>query len=61
MHYSIQRPEDAAAASILDAVLTSISDDKRMQADLIRLDRACCTPGKFVALEGVPIPASVLS
>jgi ArsR family transcriptional regulator len=61
MHYSIQPPEDPAATSILDAVLTSLMEDKRMQADLVRLDRACCTPGKFVALEGVPLPVQVLS
>lgn len=61
MHYSIQRPEDAAATSILDAVLISLMDDKKMQADLVRLDRACCTPEKFVALEGVPLPVPVSS
>jgi ArsR family transcriptional regulator len=60
MHYSIQRPEDPAATSILDAVLTSLKEDKRMQADLARLDRACCSPEKFVALEGVPLPVPVL-
>jgi len=61
MHYSIQRPDDAAAASVLDAVLSSLRDDKRMRPDLARLDRACCTPEKFVALEGVPFPLPVLS
>jgi ArsR family transcriptional regulator len=61
MHYSIQHPEDAAASSILDAAITSLDDDKMMQSDLMRLDRACCTPEKFVALEGVPLPVSVLS
>jgi ArsR family transcriptional regulator len=61
MHYSIQRPEDAAAASILDAILKSLEDDKKMQSDLMRLDRACCAPQKFVALEGVPLPIQMLS
>lgn len=61
MHYSIQFPEDSAAASILDTVLISLKEDKRMQADLVRLDRACCTLGKFVALEGVPLPVQMLS
>ncbi len=60
MHYSILRPEDPAAASILDAVLLSIGEDKRMRVDLARLDRACCMPEKFVALEGVPLPVPVL-
>jgi len=61
MHYSIQRPENPAGASILDSVLSSLKDDKRMQPDLARLDRACCAPEKFVALEGAPLPVSVLS
>ncbi|HEX3469578.1 MAG TPA: metalloregulator ArsR/SmtB family transcription factor [Silvibacterium sp.] len=61
MHYSIQDPEDPAAASILDTVLISLKQDKRMQADLLRLDRACCTPEKFVGLEGVPLPVQVIS
>lgn len=61
MHYSIERPENSAAASILDAVLASLKEDKGLQADLVRLSRACCSPGKFVALEGVPLPVPVLS
>jgi ArsR family transcriptional regulator len=60
MHYSIQRPEDPAATLILDTVLLSLKEDKRMQSDLARLDRACCTPEKYVALEGVPLPTLVV-
>src|ERR1700677_1819493 len=36
MHYSIERPEDARAASILDATLMSCKADKEMQSDLAR-------------------------
>jgi len=61
MHYSIQRPDDPAAASILEAVLSSLGADKRMQPDLVRLDRACCSPERFVALAGAPLPVSVHS
>lgn len=57
MHYRIARPEDAAAASILDAVLASIRTDREMQADLARLRRACCEPERFVTLQRAPIPA----
>jgi len=60
MHYSMERPEDATAAAILDTVLTSFEEDKKMQSDLVRLDRACCAPQKFVALEGVPQPVAIL-
>src|SRR5215475_1213914 len=48
MHYSIQRPDDAAAKSILDAVLASLAEKPEMQADLARLGRACCEPQKLV-------------
>ena len=61
MNYSILLPQDPAAASILDAVLISLGEDKKMQADLVRLDHACCSPEKFVTLEGAPLPALVVS
>jgi len=56
MHYSMERPADATGASVLDTVLNSLKDDKKMQADLTRLERACCQPGKFATLEGAPVP-----
>jgi ArsR family transcriptional regulator len=59
MHYSICTPTDAAAASILDAVLTSLRADKRMQADLAKLDRACCAPQRLVVPEGAPRPVLI--
>ena len=57
MHYRIERPENAAAASILDAVFESFKSDREMQFDLNRLSRACCEPERFVSLQGVPIPS----
>lgn len=57
MHYSICPPADAAAASVLNAVLASLSNDKQMQADRARLDRACCAPQKLVVPEGAPRPS----
>jgi ArsR family transcriptional regulator, arsenate/arsenite/antimonite-responsive transcriptional repressor len=61
MHYRIrraeaERPEDAAASLILDAVLESFKLDREMQSDLVRLSRACCQPGRFVSLQGAPLP-----
>ena len=41
MHYSICPFPDPAAGSILAAVLAALGNDKRMNADLARLDRAC--------------------
>ena len=56
MHYSIQHPHDAAADSILDALLATFEKNSEMQADLARLDRACCKPQAVVALQGAPLP-----
>ncbi len=57
MHYRICTPVEVGAASILTAALTSLRDDKQMQADLTRLDRACCTPQRLVMPQGAPRPA----
>jgi len=59
MHYRIERPDDLKAASILDATLQSFKADKEMQADLTRLDKACCEPQRFISLQGVPMPMNV--
>ena len=56
MHYRIERPENAAAALIVDDVLESLKTDREMQADLDRLSRACCQPGRFTSLQGAPLP-----
>jgi ArsR family transcriptional regulator len=60
MHYSICPPEDAAAASILAAVLASLGRNQQMQADLARLDRARCTPQELVVPTGAPRPAAIV-
>jgi ArsR family transcriptional regulator len=59
MHYRIERPDDPKAASILDATLRSFKADRDMQADLARLDKACCEPQRFITLQGVPMPVNV--
>ena len=56
MHYRIERPADAGAASILDATLASFNGNREMQSDLARLGQACCEPQKFVTLQGAPMP-----
>jgi ArsR family transcriptional regulator len=58
MHYRIV-PQTDAAASILAAVLASLGNDRQMQADLVKLERACCAPQKLVMPEGAPRPAPV--
>ena len=59
MHYRISAPADAGAASILAAALASLRNDRLMQADLARLDRACCAPQRLVMPEGAPRPAAL--
>ena len=59
MHYRIEQPEDARAAAILGATLTSLKADKGMQADLVRLGKACCEPQRFETLQGAPVPVAV--
>jgi ArsR family transcriptional regulator, arsenate/arsenite/antimonite-responsive transcriptional repressor len=59
MHYRITPPSDPAAASILNATLASLRNDKQMQADLAKLDRACCAPQKLVMPAGAPRPSTV--
>jgi ArsR family transcriptional regulator len=56
MHYRISVPADTGAAAILDAALASLRSNPQMQADSVRLDRACCVPQKLVMPEGAPRP-----
>ena len=59
MHYSIERPQHREAAKVLDATLESLKADPAMQADLTRLDKACCSPQNFVTLQSAPLPAQL--
>ena len=56
MHYSIVAPADSGAAGILRETLSALRDDRGMKTDLSRLNKACCTPQKVLALNGVPQP-----
>jgi ArsR family transcriptional regulator, arsenate/arsenite/antimonite-responsive transcriptional repressor len=59
MHYSIVAPKHAGTARILSEALSVLSEDRTMQADLTRLNKACCVPQKLSALEGAPLPIPV--
>ena len=59
MHYRIVMPPHAGAAQILRQTLAWLTDDRAMQADRARLSRACCSPAKFIALQGAPVPVPV--
>ena len=59
MHYRMVAPSESGAARILREALRALREDKGMKADLGRLNKACCTPQKLVALDGAPVPAKV--
>jgi len=59
MHYRIVLPENPGAAQVLRQTLAWLKEDRGMQADRARLTKACCSPARFVALQGAPAPLSV--
>jgi ArsR family transcriptional regulator len=59
MHYHIVMPPNIGAAQILRQTLAWLKEDRTMQADRARLFRASCSPTKFAALQGAPLPAPV--
>ena len=59
MHYRIVMPPEIGAALVLRQTLTWLREDRKMQADRARLSKACCSPKKFAALEGAPVPVPV--
>jgi ArsR family transcriptional regulator len=59
MHYRIVVPPNAGGAKILRETLAVLREDKALQADLTRLNKACCAPQKVAALDGAPLPAVV--
>ncbi len=58
-HYSIAVPQDPALARVLREALNALAEDREMQRDLQRLERACCNPAKFIKLTPAPLPAKV--
>ena len=59
MHYRIVMPPNLGAAQVLRQTLTWLKEERAMQADKARLSKACCSPAKFAALQGAPLPAPV--
>ncbi len=56
MHYGIVVPKHTGAAHILSETLSVLREDKTMQADLMRLNKACCVPQKLSTPEDVRFP-----
>jgi ArsR family transcriptional regulator len=59
MHYRIVMPPHAGAAQILRQTLDWLKLEKPMQSDRAKLTKACCSPSKYVHLEGAPIPVAI--
>lgn len=59
MHYRIIQPSNEPAAKILKQTLHWLSQDPEMKRDLVLLNKACCTPSRFVEIEGAPPPIPV--
>jgi len=56
MHYRLIMPEDPHAASILKSTIEVLKQDKEMQKDCERLNRACCGAKSLVQVLGAPLP-----
>ena len=59
MHYRVVPPKHEGAAKLLSETLAVLRQEKAMQADLARLEKACCAPRRPPALEGAPFPIQV--
>jgi len=57
MHYRLAVPHSPHAASILKRVIEALKQDKQLQRDCQRLNRACCGPRSLVHLLGAPAPS----
>jgi ArsR family transcriptional regulator, arsenate/arsenite/antimonite-responsive transcriptional repressor len=59
MHYRIVMPPNIGACQVLRQTLSWLKEERSMQADRARLSKACCSPAKFAALQGAPLPVPV--
>lgn len=59
MHYRLMAPRDSHAASILKTTIEALKENKEIQRDSERLNRACCGPKSLVQVLGAPAPAKI--
>ena|ERR1700733_16190503 len=57
MHYRLATQSNPHFASILKSVIEALRQEKELQRDLGRLNRACCGPRNLVHLLGAPAPS----
>jgi hypothetical protein len=56
MHYKLVMPSDLHAAAILRATVDALRENKELQRDFQRLNKACCGPNSLVQVLGAPLP-----
>jgi ArsR family transcriptional regulator len=57
MHYRLAAPSNPQVASVLKSVIAALKQEKQLQRDHQRLNRACCGPRSLVQLLGAPAPS----
>ena len=61
MHYRIVMPPNLGAVQVLRQTLAWLKEERTMQADRSRLTKACCSLAKFTALQGAPLPVTLIN
>ena len=59
MHYRLTLPQNTHALAILKSTVEALKQDKEMQRDCERLNRACCGPKSLVQVLGAPLPSQL--
>lgn len=58
-HYRVVLPGSPELKKVLAAVMSTLENDRELDKDVKRLERACCAPEKFVKLQPAPTPTTV--
>jgi ArsR family transcriptional regulator len=56
MHYKLIVPSDPRVAAILTTTVNALREDRELQRDFQRLNKACCGPNSLVQVLGAPLP-----
>ena len=59
MHYRIVPPAHEGAAKLLSEALAVLREERSMQSELARFQKACCAPRRSAALDGAPLPVQI--
>lgn len=57
MHYRLTLPRESHAASILRSTLEALRENRDLQRDRERLNKACCGRTSLVQVMGAPMPS----